>query len=48
MMSKVFGRANSSEEVVEKLEELSSQVEEQGAGLVSVNTNVVEMHKTLS
>ena len=47
MMSKVFGRANSSEEVVEKLEELSSQVEEQGAGLVSVNTNVVEMHKVL-
>ena len=47
MMSKVFGRVNANEEVVEMLADINSQVEEQGASLIAVNTNVVEMHKVL-
>src|SRR5699024_11438204 len=47
MMNKVFGRANANEEVVEMLTDINSQVEEQGASLIAVNTNVVEMYKVL-
>src|SRR5699024_8435727 len=47
MMNKVFGRANDNEEVVEMLTDINSQVEEQGASLIAVNTNVVEMYKVL-
>jgi len=46
MMSKVFGRS-SNEELVNTVAELSDRLDEQNAGLISVNSNIVEINKMM-